>query len=99
MARAQILRAMGLLETIATHTADRYAWPNPFTIEARSCGTANARWRQRVLTLCYELINEFIELYLNYSKALPGKYRAARKPRGSGDVRFSTTVWRRADIK
>ena len=76
--RAQILRAMGLLETIAAHTADRYAWPNPFTIEARSCGMANARWRQRVLTLCYELLDEFVELYLSYSKSLPRKSRTAR---------------------
>jgi hypothetical protein len=76
--QTQILRDMGLLETIAEHTADRFAWPKPFTIEARSCGMANARWSQRVLTLCYELPNEFIELFLNYSKALPRKYRSAR---------------------
>jgi hypothetical protein len=76
--QAQILRDMGLLETIAEHSADRFAWPRPFTIEARSCGTANARWSQRVLTLCYELPKEFMELYLNYSKTLPRKYRTAR---------------------
>jgi hypothetical protein len=77
-AQARILRSMGLLETVAARTADRYAWPKPFTIETRSCGMANARWRQRVLTLCYELVNEFIELYLNYSKAVPPKHRVAR---------------------
>jgi len=75
---ARILRSMGLLETVAARMADRYAWPNPVTIEARSCGTANARWRQRTLTLCYELVDEFIELYLHYSKTLRRKYRALR---------------------
>ena len=73
--QARILRHMGLLEAFAEQAADRYAWPNPLTFEARSCGMANARWRQRVLTLCYELANEFIELYLGYSKLLPAKER------------------------
>jgi hypothetical protein len=77
----QILRHMGLFEVFAAHLADRYAWPKPFKMEARSCGEPNARWGQRVLTLCYELAGEFIELYERYSKALPRKYRTARSPR------------------
>ena len=69
--QARILRHMGLLETFAEHAADRYVWPVPFSIEARSCGEANARWRQRTLTLCYELANEFTELFLGYSETWP----------------------------
>lgn len=76
--QASILRHMGLLEAIAAYAADRYAWPKPFVIQARSCGQANAIWKVRTLTLCYELANEFIELFLGYSKTLPSKYRAAR---------------------
>jgi hypothetical protein len=76
--QAQVLRHMGLLEALAAHFADRYAWPKPFTMEAISCGVANARWKQRTLTLCYELANEFIELFQDYSKTIPRKYRAAR---------------------
>ena len=72
---ARVLRHMGLLEAFAEQVADRYAWPNPLTFEARSCGIANARWRQPVLTFCYELANELIELYLGYSKLLPAKDR------------------------
>jgi hypothetical protein len=74
----KILRDMGLLEAFAAHLADRYAWPKPFTIEARECGEANAKWKTPTLTLCYELTRDFIELYLDYSKALPRKFRAAR---------------------
>ena len=74
----RILRAVGLLDMLAEHAANRWAWPHPHTVEARSCGMANARWRQRTLTLCYELVDEFIEFYLRYSKTLPRKYRAAR---------------------
>jgi len=71
----KILRDMGLFETLASYLADRYAWPKPFTIEAKACGMANARWSHGVLTLCYELAREFITLYLGYSKTLPKAYR------------------------
>ena len=78
--QAKILRDMGLLEAFATHAADRYVWPNPFSIVARSCDEPNATWNggAKTLTLCYELANEFIELYQGYSRKLPRKYRAAR---------------------
>jgi hypothetical protein len=76
--QANILRHMRLFETIAAHMTDRFAWPKPWTIEARSCGDANARWKQRNLTLCYELASEFAELFLRYSKTLPRKLRAVR---------------------
>jgi Putative metallopeptidase len=71
----KLLRHMGLLEDIAAHAADRYAWPKPWTIEARSCGDPNARWKERVLILCYELAGEFIELYEGYEKTLSRKLR------------------------
>jgi len=76
----QILRQMGLLEAFAVHAADRYVWPNPFSIVARSCGEPNATWKNgaRTLTLCYELANYFMELFQDYSRKLPRKYRAAR---------------------
>jgi Putative metallopeptidase len=60
---ARVLRHMGLLEAFAEYFGDRYAWPRPLKFEARSCGMVNARWRQRVLTFCYELADYFVELY------------------------------------
>jgi hypothetical protein len=78
--QVRILRHMGMLEAFAAYAADRYVWPNPFSIVARSCGEPNATWNigARTLTLCYELASEFIELFQGYSKALPRKYRASR---------------------
>jgi Putative metallopeptidase len=78
--QARVLRHLGLLEAFAANAADRYAWPNPFSIVARSCGEANARWSSasRTLTLCYELVNEFIELFLGSPTSLPRKNRAVR---------------------
>ncbi|MEJ0075637.1 MAG: DUF4344 domain-containing metallopeptidase [Alphaproteobacteria bacterium] len=71
----QVLRHTGLFEALAAHLADRYAWPNPFVMEARECGEANARWRQRTLTLCYELAGDFADLFQGYWKTLPKRYR------------------------
>jgi hypothetical protein len=70
---ARILRHMRVLETVAEHAADRIAWKAPFTIEARACGEANARYflATRTVTLCYELVQEFTELFLGYSRKLP----------------------------
>jgi hypothetical protein len=71
--QARILRHMRVLETFAEHAADRFTWKAPFSIEARACGEANARFffETRTLTLCYELIQEFTELFLGYSRKLP----------------------------
>jgi len=78
--QVKILRQMGLLEALATHAADRYVWPNPFSMVARSCGEPNATWNigARTLTLCYELASEFVELFQGYSSKLPRKFRTAR---------------------
>jgi Putative metallopeptidase len=70
-----ILREIGLLEAIVAHATDRYAWPNPWSVEAKSCGDANASWRSRKLTLCYELAGYFTELFLGFEKTVPKKYR------------------------
>jgi hypothetical protein len=69
--QAQILRHMGLLEAFAAHAADKYVWPNPISFVARSCDEPNARWRQRTLTLCYELADEFVELFLVRASIAP----------------------------
>jgi hypothetical protein len=78
--QAKILRDMGLFEAFATHAADRYAWPKPFTMVARACGEPNAKWDigAKTLTLCYELAEEFIQLFDRHAKTLPRKYRASR---------------------
>lgn len=77
---AGILRHMRLLEAFAENAADRYAWPRPFSMEARACGEANARWffATQTLVLCYELVEHFVELYENYSGKIPSALRSRR---------------------
>jgi Putative metallopeptidase len=64
----QVARSIRLLETVAEHAADEFAWPAPFTLEMQSCGYPNARWDlpTHKLTVCYELAAEFADLYRAY---------------------------------
>jgi Putative metallopeptidase len=67
----QGLRSVKLLETVADRIAGTYAWPDPFTIEIQSCGFPNAQWvlETHKLTLCYELADDFADLYRDYGGA------------------------------
>jgi hypothetical protein len=65
---AQASASIRLLETVAEHSADAFAWPTPFTLEMQTCGFPNARWdlSMHKLTLCYELGADFADLYRAY---------------------------------
>jgi Putative metallopeptidase len=67
---ARAFRAIQFLETVAQDLADRFAWPRPLVVEMRSCGSANAHWsgKDRKLLICYELAEEFAELYGAYGQ-------------------------------
>jgi Putative metallopeptidase len=62
---AKGFHAVRLLEVIAEHLANELELPMPFTIEMRSCGFINAVWvaATRKLTVCYELADDFADLY------------------------------------
>jgi lipoprotein-anchoring transpeptidase ErfK/SrfK len=62
---ARGLRSVQLLETVKDHLSAEYRFPHPFTLEMQSCGVINAVWLDtaRKLTLCYELAEDFSELY------------------------------------
>jgi Putative metallopeptidase len=68
---AQAARAMLLLETVAEHAANDFAWPVPFTLEIQSCGFPNAGYDPLThkLKVCYELGADFAELYRSYGEA------------------------------
>jgi DNA-binding Xre family transcriptional regulator len=62
------LRAIGYLETIAGYAAELIAWPRPISIVLQECGDANAQWSPVTKSemLCYELADDFFELYRKY---------------------------------
>jgi hypothetical protein len=75
-------RSIRMLEAVAQRSSAELAWPNPFTLEARSCGGAEAAWddKARVLRICYELAFDFAELYRAYVFDAPAQ--TAAKQRG-----------------
>jgi hypothetical protein len=78
---AQGLRSAGLLEAVAERAAGALAWPEPFTIEAQTCGYLNAAWvgDKHTLTLCYELAADFADLYRGYGETRQsGRTRKSR---------------------
>jgi hypothetical protein len=77
---AHMARSIRLLEGVAQRSAELVVWPAPFSLEMLECGFINARWVRsaRKLTLCYELAEDFAELYRDYG--IP-RQRERRKPR------------------
>lgn len=55
---------VALLEAVRDFAAANFAFSERVTIEAKSCGEANAYWNQaeRHLVLCYELVADYAEL-------------------------------------
>jgi hypothetical protein len=67
---ARAFRDIRFLETLAEYFGDRYAWPKPFVMVMESCGEVGANWRSRKLRICYEMVQDFAELYRDYGSAL-----------------------------
>jgi hypothetical protein len=69
---AAVSQQMKLLETIAETLSDRFAWRAPISLEMQSCGESNARFefRTKKVILCYELADEFSELYRRYGRSM-----------------------------
>jgi Putative metallopeptidase len=67
---AQWFRSIRFLEIFADVFAERYAWPAPITLEMRSCGEPGARWTtpRRKVHICYEMAQEFAELYREFGR-------------------------------
>jgi len=78
---AQIARSIRLLDGAAAQSSELVVWPAPFSLEMQTCGFINAKWDQstRKLTLCYELAEDFAELYRDYG--IPRRESRARKSR------------------
>lgn len=78
---AKAFRHLQILETVAEHLEDDVAWPEPFTLEMRSCGFINAQWinPERKLLLCYELAADFAELYRDFNQVPKAAKRTAKR--------------------
>ena len=61
----KVARVTGVMERVADRLVDLYVWKKPFTIELQTCGSSGAKWigPEHKITLCYELADEFVQLY------------------------------------
>ena len=61
----KVARVTGLMERVADRLVDLYVWKKPFTIEVQTCGSSGAKWvgPDHKIILCYELAEEFVQLY------------------------------------
>ncbi len=66
----QTFRSLRILEIVAGHAAEAYAWPHPLGLEMAACGVSTAQWQSsnRKVFLCYELAQEFAQLYRDYGQ-------------------------------
>jgi len=61
----KVARMTGIVERAADRLVDLYVWKKPFTIEVLTCGSSGAKWvgSDHKITLCYELAEEFVQMY------------------------------------
>jgi DNA-binding XRE family transcriptional regulator len=74
---AHAFQELGFLEAIAEYDADNYLWRRPFTVEMQSCGQPDAHWDLQTpkLYICYEMADEFLDLYhdVTAERTKPGR--------------------------
>ena len=79
---AQLGRKLQILETVAEWLSDDFAWKAPISLEMRECGRPNARWLplSKQIIVCYEIIQEFVQLHRKYGQAalMPGTPRISK---------------------
>lgn len=65
---AKTFKELGFLDRIAKMATDKFVWRRPLTMRMESCGKVNAWWNERnaKITVCYELVEEFVQLYVQF---------------------------------
>jgi hypothetical protein len=74
----EIFRGTQLLEETAKALNEKLALPADVTISPRECGTADATWEadKHRISICYELVGGFAELFLRASGKAPDATQA-----------------------
>jgi hypothetical protein len=90
---ARSLREIRFLEHMAEYAAERYRWPAPIVMEMRTCGEPGARWTipTRTLHICYEMVDEFVELFGEQERVARTAKRRTREVVGEQERAFRTS--------
>jgi len=80
---AQTFQRIGFLEAIAEYAVNALAWKAPLTLEMRSCGEVDTYWSitGRKANVCYELAQEFAQLYRDYGQEQKPSKRTSKTAR------------------
>jgi len=75
----EIFRGTQLLEETARALNEKLALPADVTIAPRECGAADATWEadKHRISICYELVGDFAELFLRAAKAVDAEKAGA----------------------
>jgi len=78
---AEGFRSLRLLDVVADRLSELFAWPVPFALETQTCGFVNAQWvtETHKLTICYELADDFADLYSYNGELTPAKQKRKSK--------------------
>jgi hypothetical protein len=81
---ARSFREIRFLEHFAEYAAGQYLWPAPVVMEMRSCGEPGARWTipTRTMHICYEMVDEFVELFNEQERSLRTARRGTKRSPG-----------------
>ena len=87
---ARSLREIRFMEHMAAYAAERYRWPAPIVMEMRTCGEPGARWTipTRTLHICYEMVDEFVELFGEQERTARTAKRRTRELVGEQERAF-----------
>jgi hypothetical protein len=68
---AEALRTTGMMEMLANYAGQRFVWRRPIGFDVKSCGDPNLSWDLSIqkIVVCYEMAQEFAQLYRGYNQA------------------------------
>jgi Putative metallopeptidase len=86
---ARSFRVIRLMEIVAERAAEEYVWRAPFTLEMQTCGRPDAHWDlfAHRLILCYEMAEEFVQLYSDDMANQQSSIRMSANDLIAGDMR------------
>lgn len=61
-------KELRFLDRLSNMATDKFTWRRPLTMTMETCGKVNAWWSEpnAKITVCYELVDEFVQLYLQF---------------------------------
>jgi hypothetical protein len=79
---SELGRRLKILETVAAWLSEDFVWKKPISLAMEQCGSPGARWdlTTKTITVCYEFIREFSQLYRIYgqNELVPGTTRMSK---------------------